>query len=493
MDALRSVVVGVALAVAGCAVGPDFKRPPPPQDVRFTPEPLPPATVSADGQAQRFIPGTVTDGWWRQLGAPQLDTVVAEALANNPGLAAAEASLRRSQAELRAGYGVFYPQLEAGFDAQRQKSLPQRLGQDQPGGLFNLFTLSASVSYAIDLFGGEKRAVEGLQAEADLQRYQLQAVTLTLSANVVNALIARAGYAAQIDISRRIVAMLQEQVDLAAVRAQAGTAPYTDMLSLRSQLAAFEAAVPPLQQKLAQADDLLATLVGRTPAQWQAPPLRLEDLHLPAKVPSGLPSQLVEQRPDILAGEAQLHAASAGIGVATAAMLPSLTLTGGYGTGSNTADQLFAGNGRFWNVGTGLTAPLAEGGTLWFRRRSAIEQYRQAEAGYRQTVLAAFAQVADVLRALQHDAETLEAQSRQLDAAEQALHLLQANYSAGVVSYVEVLTANAQYQQAAIACLQTRALRLQDTVALYAALGGGWGEVQASPQARVSPPVHNAD
>jgi NodT family efflux transporter outer membrane factor (OMF) lipoprotein len=478
MSMRTSIGLLTALTVflsGGCAVGPDFKRPDAPVADKVSLEQQPSATITAEGEAQHFnIESTVPADWWHQFGSPQLDEVVTQALAGNPGLQAAQASLRRSQADLRAGYGVFYPQIDVGADAARQKNSPQRLGENLPASIFNLFTLSASVSYALDVFGGERRAVEGLQAQEDLQRYQLQAAYLSLSANIVNTLIARSAYVEQIETSEQIVSALREQARIAAVQAQAGTAPYADVLSLDSALASFEAALPSLRQKVDAADDLLATLVGKTPAEWRSPTLHLSDLRLPVDVPAGLPSRLVAQRPDILESEATLHGASANIGVATAAMLPSITLTGGYGVNSIQSGQLFSASSGFWSAAAGVTTPVFEGGTLWFHRRSAIEQYHQAEADYRQTVLAAFAQVADTLRALQHDAEALEAQSRQLDATKQAWQLVKANYTAGTVNYLAVLVAELQYRQAVIAYVQDKALRLQDTVALFAALGGGW-------------------
>ncbi|MYM76278.1 efflux transporter outer membrane subunit, partial [Duganella sp. FT134W] len=240
-------------------------------------------------------------------------------------LQAAEASLRQSQASLRAGAGVFYPQLDLSLSAQRQRQSPLRAA-GAGAGVYNLVTLSVAVSYALDVFGGQRRAVEALAAQADAQHAALQGAYLTLSGNVVNSLIARAAYRAQIEATSRFIARQQDQLAIAEARATAGIAPYTDVLAVRSQLAASRALLPPLLHKQDQADHLLASLSGVSPGQWRAPVLELAALALPAQLPLSLPSELVRQRPDVLAAEARLHGASAAIGVATAALLPSLRL-----------------------------------------------------------------------------------------------------------------------------------------------------------------------
>ena len=245
-------------------------------------------------------------------------------------------------------------------------------------------------------------------------------------------------------------------------------------MSLRSQLASYQATIPQLQAEGGAERNLLAALAGRTPAEWQTVEVTLDDLTLPVDLPVSVPSDLVRQRPDILAAEAAAHAASAIVGVATAELFPSITLGGGAESLSNSAANLFPSNGRAWSVSAQATAPVFEGGTLWFRRKAAIAAYQQAQALYRQTVLGAFEQVADTLRALDHDAMTLSADQEALVTAKEALHLIQANYAAGLSTYLDVLNADAQYHQAQIAELQAVAVRYQDTVALFAALGGGW-------------------
>ena len=468
--------------IAGCAVGPDFVRPEAPAVDHYTEGTDPSATREAEGQAQRLERGAKVGGdWWKLFGSPELDALMKQAVNDNQSLKAALASLRSSQANLRAGYGVFYPQADVDASAVRQRTSLVKLGESNATPfVFNLFTLSATISYALDIFGGQRRTVEGLQAQVDYQQYTAVATYLTLTSNLVNTVIAEAAYREQAAATEELVRDQREQVEITEAQAQAGTVNYASALSLRSQLASVEGTVPPLRQKVSQAQHLLATLSGHLPSDWAAPKVAFSALGLPTTVPVSLPSELVHQRPDILAAEAQLHQASAAIGVATAALFPSVTLNASIGTNNNAVDNLFSASGGFWSLGAGLTAPLFHGGELLNKRQAAVDAYDQALASYRQTVLGSFAQVADTLRALEHDGEALDDQSRSMKAADEALRLVKANYDGGVANYVQVLVAFGQYHQARIAYIQARAQRLQDTVALFAALGGGWWDPEGS-------------
>ncbi|HUJ79833.1 MAG TPA: efflux transporter outer membrane subunit [Nitrospiria bacterium] len=478
--AARGCCAAALLAMSGCAVGPDFVRPKPPPVGAYDRGPAPNTTIPADGQAQHFLrEAAFPSDWWRLFNSAALDTVIEQAIADNLSLRASQASLRRSQESLRAGYGVFFPQLDAGFDATRQKFSPARFGSSTPSSIFSLYTLSATVNYPLDLFGGERRALEGLSAQVDAQRDAVLASYLALTSNIVNTVIARAAYGAEIKALEEVIGLEKNQVRISQAQAQAGLIPYVNVLSLQSQVAATEATLPPLRQKLSQSDHLLSTLAGRAPAEWAPPDVDLADLTLPGDLPVSLPSELVRRRPDILAAEAQLHEASASIGVATAALFPSVTLNGTYGQNNAPISDLLKKTGNFWSLGADLSTPLFHGGTLWFQRKAAIEGYRQSQNDYRQTVLDALAQVADALRALEHDAESLQAQLQALNASQRALQLVQANFKAGVAGYVQVLIANDQYARAKIGYLESRAQRFQDTVALFVALGGGWWNAPA--------------
>jgi NodT family efflux transporter outer membrane factor (OMF) lipoprotein len=473
MGIATEVLAGAVLA--SCAAGPDFARPAAPAVQRYTREPLPMELGTAQGLTQRLVPeARLAADWWRLFKSPALDAAVARALANNPTVQAAEANLRVAQDNLRAGNGVFYPRLDAGLAAERARSGPTQQGPAAPGSIFNLVTLSGSIGFPLDLFGAERRTVEGLGALVDVQGEARQAAYLTLTANVVNACIARAGYQAQIRSTEALIALETEQLGGIEAQVRAGTAPYANLLSQRSLIAVNRALLAPLRQRAAQAEHLIAQLQGDLPAQSTPPSIALDSLALPTDIPLGVPSELVRRRPDVLAAEAQLHAASANVGVATAAEYPSFTLDASYGAAGSSLSRLFGAGGRFWSIGPSLSAPLFHGGTLRAQRQAAVDAFGAARANYRQTVLAAFAQVADVLQALEHDAQALQAEAESEQDARESLALLQASYRAGVAAYVDVLTADAQYHSASIGTLQAATQRHQDTVALFVALGGGW-------------------
>jgi len=460
--------------LGGCSVGPNFVRPTPPDTDHYTSEARPEATVAADGQMQHFTTGAeIPAEWWKLFQSTQLDAVVQQAISNNPTLQAAEASLRQSQDNLRAGYGLYFPQGQAGGSATRQLSAPLQQGSPTAGRIFNLFTASGTISYTLDVFGGKRRTVEGLRAQAESQRYESKAAYLTLSANVVNTSIARAAYTAQIRATEELIELEKQQLHLAETQVHAGTVPFSSVLNVRSLLAGNQVLLAPLKQNASQAEHLLAALEGVEPSKATLPAIDLSELSLPADLPVSLPSELVRQRPDILSAESLMHVASANIGIATAAMYPSFSLSGTYGGATTTLASLSTVS-KFWSIGPTVTTPVFQGNSLWYARRAAIDAYQQSQATYRQTVLGAFEQVADSLKALEHDAEGLKAQVEAKRAAGEALNLLQVNYRAGLVAFPDVLTADVQYHQATIAYLQTVAQRQQDTVALFVALGGGW-------------------
>ena len=471
----RGVFLVAALSLVGCAVGPDFVRPGPSATDRYSTEKAIVDTIAAAGTAQHFTPGAaVPADWWKLFGSPTLDAAVQQALSKSPTLEAAQASLRQSQDNLRAGDGLFYPELDASFVAERAHSAASQRSGTATGSVFDVVTLSGTVGYTIDVFGGERRTVEGLQAQVDNQRYLFKAAFLALTGNVAETFIARSAYRAQLQATRELIALEREQLQAIEAQVRAGTSPYANVLSQRSLIAANEASLAPLQQKASQAAHLLALLQGVAPSDASSPDVELGSLTLPTNLPLSLPSELVRQRPDILSAEAQLHVASANIGVATAALFPSFTLDATFGNASSGARNLLGAGTGFWSLAPSILAPIFHGGSLRAQRQAAVDAYDVQRADYRQTVLAALVQVADTLKALEFDAQALHAQDEARSAASEALGLLQANYHAGLVAYVDVLAADVQYHQAVIGDLQAVALRQQDTVALFVALGGGW-------------------
>jgi len=474
MNLFRIYICSITL-LSGCTLGPDFVRPKPPAVERYTHDTEPSATIEVGGIVQNFEKGgKIAHDWWQLFKSASLNNVVNNAISKNFSLQAAQANLRQSEATLQAGHGIFYPQVDLGFSPARQRFSPARFGSTSSGSTFNLYTISTTVTYTLDVFGGERRGVESLEAQKDLQQYTALATYLTLTGNIINTVIARAAYRSQIDATKQLIGVLQKQIDITENQVKAGTVPYLNVLNLHSQLSAIAATLPPLKQKLSQTEHLQASLVGLTPAEWHVPDVKLEDLTLPTNIPVSFPSELVHQRPDILSAEAQLHSDSAKIGVATASLFPTISLSASYGYNNTSLADLFISNGNIWAMAANFAQPMFHGGTLWYNRKAAIQTYEHSLANYRQVVVSSFEQVADSLKALEHDAETQQAQLDSLKASDQSLSLINANYAAGLVNYLQVLTVNSQYLQSKIGSLQILAQRFQDTVALIVALGGGW-------------------
>jgi NodT family efflux transporter outer membrane factor (OMF) lipoprotein len=474
---LHSAVFCVALGVAGC-VGPNFRRPAPPAVDRYTAEALPSETASAQGPggaAQRFlVEKDVPRDWWTRFGSEELNALVAEALRANPSVQAATAALRQANENTAAQRGSYYPTVQAGFDATRQRDAVGVLAPNLASGtaLYNLYTPQVTVSYVPDVFGLNRRQVESLAAAAESSRFQLDATYLTLTANVVTAAIQEAGLRAQIAATERVIALEQESLSVMRRELQLGAIAEGDVFAQDAALAQLEATLPPLHRQLLTTRDLLAALTGHLPADYKPERFELSDLTLPTDLPLGIPSQLVERRPDVRAAEAQLHAATAQVGVAIASLLPQVTLTGDLGSSATAMGDLFKAGTGFWSVGASLTQTLFEGGTLIHRKRAADAALDQAGALYRSAVLTAFQNVADALHALDTDAAALRAAARAESAAQKSLEVARRQLELGSVSYLALVNAEQAYQQALILTVQARANRYADTAALFQALGG---------------------
>jgi len=478
--------------LAGCAVGPDFTPPPKPEDAGYSAERLPSSTASAPvaaGAAQKFESGRDIPGdWWTLFHSRQLTTLVERALTANPSLQASQAALRQAKENVLATRGMLLPTADANASFTRQQFPLTQFGTaNSPPLIFNLFQASANIAYAPDVFGGKRRQLESQQAQADYQRFQLEASYLTLTSNVVTAAVQEASLRGQIAATRDIIKAEEQQLVVVRNQFDAGSAPRTDVLSQESQLIQTQATLPTLQKQLVQQRHLLAVLTGRFPNQARGEAVTLEALRLPVRLPMSLPSRLVEQRPDVRAAEEQLHQASAQIGVAIANMLPQFNLTADYGTAALTAGTMFSPNTILWSGAASGTQPLFRGGTLYHQERAAVAAYEQAEAQYRNTVLQAFQNVADVLRALQDDARTLEIQERAVRVADENNNLTRIQYQDGTITYLTLLNAQRAYEQARLNLVQAQAARFADTAALFQALGGGWWNrddviVDARPQ-----------
>lgn len=471
----------VSAALTGCSVGPNFRTPEAPSTNAFTATALPPETAAAPvtgGAAQRLAFGQeIPAQWWTLFRSEALDRLIRQALMDNPTLAAAEATLRQARENLRAQSGaVNFPKVDAGLSAERQKFSGAAFGQPEAQfPPFTLYNASVSVSYVLDLFGGGRRQLEALQSQVDFQHFQLEGAYLTIAANIVTTAVKEASLRAQLRATQEIVTLEEQQLEVVERQFYLGGVSLPDVLAQRTQLAQTKATVPPLEKELEQTRHQLAVLAGKLPSEAAAlPEFELDGLQLPQELPVSLPSALVRQRPDIRASEAVLHAASAQVGVATANLYPQITLSAGYGSETTSLGTLFSGNSIIWNLGAGLVQPLFHGGELSAKRRAVIAAYDQSAAQYRAVVLAAFQNVADVLRALEADARTLKAQADLETAARDALDLTRKQFQLGAVSYLSLLNAERQYRQAHISLVQAQALRFADTAALFQALGGGW-------------------
>jgi NodT family efflux transporter outer membrane factor (OMF) lipoprotein len=476
---LAFVAALAGLLLAGCAVGPDFKKPAVPAVSDYTAHPLATTVITTNvigGEAQHFAKASdIAGDWWMLFHSQPLNELIELALTNNPDLKAAQAALSVVRENVLAQRGVYYPSVAASFSASRQKQ-SELISPTPNASIFqyNLFTPQVSVSYSPDVFGLNRRTMESVKAQEQNVRFQMIAAYTTLTANVVVTVIQSAAVQAQIDATRQLVDLNSNMVEVLRYQYKKGYAGRLDVVAQESQLAQVVATLPPLLKQSAQLRDLLAVLAGRFPNQSAAEKFELSSLQLPVEIPVSLPSQIVAQRPDVLQAEANLHAASAQIGIATANRLPNITLTADAGSTALSFDKLFSSGTGFWGLGAAATAPLFQGGTLLHQERAAKAAYTQAAEQYRSTVLTAFQNVADTLTALEQDAEGLKAAATAADDAQETLDLSQRQWKDGYISYLALLSAEQAYQQARINLVQAQANRYADTAALFQALGGGW-------------------
>jgi NodT family efflux transporter outer membrane factor (OMF) lipoprotein len=472
------------LLVAGCAVGPDFKKPAAPDVKGYTATPLA-ATSSttgvSGGETQRFVEGgDISADWWALFHSAPLNDLIEHSLTNNPDLKAAQAALTAAHEGVLAQRGVYYPSVSGGFSASRQRQSGQLAPTPNSNTfLFNLFTPQVSVSYVPDVFGLNRRTVESLEAQAESVRFQMIATYNTLTSNVVVTAIQQGSIQQQIEATRQLIDINTHTLEILRYQFSKGYASGLDVAAQEAQLAQVAATLPPLQKQAAELRDLMATLVGEFPSQAPTATFELTSLQLPQDLPVSVPADLVTQRPDVRQAEANLHDASAKIGIAVANRLPNVTLSAATGSSALAINQLFTTGTGFWSIGADLTAPIFQGGTLMHQERAARATYVQTAAQYRSTVLAACQNVADTLAALEEDAEALKAAATAADAAKVTLDLAQRQWQDGYASYIALLIAQQAYQQARIGLVQAQASRYADTAALFQALGGGWWHRQS--------------
>jgi NodT family efflux transporter outer membrane factor (OMF) lipoprotein len=493
--------------VSGCAVGPNFHEPTAPTDAGYTTTPLPETTASADvlgGDAQRFMAGQdVAFKWWEAYGSTALNSLVEQAFHNNPTIPAAQAALRQAQELVRAQQGYFFPAVNADYNFERQKLAGNLSGQSAPGAqgnghnivayqnapssatysgsppynlplYFNFQTAQFTVGFVPDVFGANRRKVESLDAQAQQQRFELEATYVTLASNVVAAAIQEASTRAQITATRQIIDYNEKSLQILLDKFKQGYAMRIDVAAQEAQLAQAKALLPPLEKQFEQTRDLIRALVGKLPNQEVEETFELASLRLPQDIPLSLPSKIIEQRPDVRAAAQQLRSVNAQVGVAVAAMLPQFTITGALGGAADEFPSLFRSGGPFWSLIGDVSQPIFAGGTLWHTKRAADQALKQAAAQYQSAVITAYQNVADTLHAMLSDADALAADRAAERAAKVTLDLTHEKMQDGYTDYLSDLAAEMAYQQALLTLVQAQATRFGDAAALYQALGGGW-------------------
>jgi len=495
MKWMRSILfVTFAALAASCAVGPRYHRPEAPADAGYAPTPLPESSASAPvhgGEAQRLSSDRdISFEWWQLFQCAALNALVERAFRANPTIASAQAALVQAQELVYAQRGFFFPTIGANYDFERQKVAGNLTVDNAPGTegngdnlnpppraaplFYNFHTAQLTVGFVPDVFGANWRQVESLAAQTEAQRFALEATYITLAANVVAAAIQEASLRAQIEATRQIIAADEKSLQILRDQLRLGFAMRMDVAAQESALAQAEATLPPLQKQFEQTRDLIRALVGNLPNQEVAETFELDALQLPPQLPVSLPARIIEQRPDVRAAEAGLHAANAQVGVAVAAMLPQFSITGAYGGNADQFAWMFRSGGPFWSLVGSVSQPIFEGGTLLHRKRAADDALKQAAAQYQSSVLTAYQNVADTLHASLSDADALAANVRAENAARVTYDLTRRQMDVGYVNYLILLNAETTYQQALILRVQAQATRFGDTVALFQALGGGW-------------------
>ena len=467
----------LCIALAGCTVGPDFKRPEVPANTDYSREKLT-ATAQADidagGAAQRLIAGMDIPGqWWTLFRSPTLNALVEEALRANPDVSAAQAALRQANELVYADQASLFPSVNANASKTREKVSGVTAGLPESP-ILTVSSASLNVSYAPDVFGGTRRQIESTTAQAEYERFQLEATYLTLTANVVNTAISLASVRDQVAATETIIRLQSDQLDVLQAQRRLGAIGDSDVLTQQTALAQTRATLPPLQKQLAQTRNQLMAYLGRFPNQDRGEAFNLASLHLPEELPVSLPSAIVGQRPDVRSAQAQLHQASANIGVAVDNQLPQFSITGSLGSTAASGTKLFSAGTGVWSLAGAIAQPIFDAGALEHRKRAAVAAYDESAARYRGTVITAFQDVANSLRALEADADALNQQVVAERSAQANLDLVQAQFKLGAVAYINLLNAQQSYQNTVLSRVKAQAARYSDTTALFQALGGGW-------------------
>lgn len=456
-------------ALFGCAtVGPDFEPPGPPQTAKY-------AMAGDAAPGLTLDPHAAPARWWTAFGSAQIDALVDEAVSQNQTLAAADASLARARANASAVRGAAGVQVDGHARAERERVNTASFGiEGFPSPTISLYSIGASASFDFDLFGGGRRRIESAEAQAAALAARGEAAYLTLSGEVVLRAIDVAALREQIAASEQMIADSRRNVEMTRRAVEDGGTPRAAVVTAQAQLAEDEARLPPLRSKLATSRHALALLAGEAPGDWIAPDIDLASIAVPAAVPLGMPSELVRRRPDILAAEARLQAATADIGVTTAALYPQLRLTPDFTLSALKPSDVFNYESGGWVIGPALSLPIFHSGQLRAEKKAAVAARDQALAEYRQTVLVAFVQVADLLQAAAQGQALAEAQAHASQAADENARLANLAYQNGAGSLLSVLDAQRQSQRAKLAFIDAQASLRRALAALFVASAADW-------------------
>ena len=464
----NNLLLGTLFLLSACNVGPNFKTPSTPEIETYL------SKDEAVPLKQHIILGKQLETeWWSLFDSETINNLIHQVIENNYDLVSAKEKLAQADEAVKAQKGRLFPQASLDIGTGRQEYGVALFGPSNfkiPP--FSYYEAGPSVSWTPDLSGGGHRAIERQQALANYQAHEIEAIFITLTGDTVSAALEMASANAEIAAIKSMISDDQKTLTLIQESYAAGSATKMDILRAQGQLNSDQALLPPAEQRLSISRHALSLFIGKAPTDWNPPKLYLNQFTLPQEIPVSLPSELAQKRPDILAAEANLHATSAAVGIATTNLYPQLTLTANMMQEALTPAGLFRTASNAWSLAGGLTAPIFNGGTLSAEKRGAEHAYQASLAQYQQTILIAFKQVADALTALAHDDEDMTYMNNAVNIASTSLDLSRASYQAGAIGLLQLYDAQRAMAKAQLDLIRSQHQRYLDSVRLFVALGG---------------------
>lgn len=460
--------LAIFLLLVGCTVGPNFKTPAPPSVDTYVEGKVP----DFDFYCTECMP----QYWWLLYESCTINQMIVHGLKNSPTIDAARAALEKAEHDLKASYSaLFFPAIIADGGAERQKFSNSEFGGESTANrIFSLYNASFNVSYNFDLFGRSRRIIEGLCAQVDYKRYQLEAAQMNLAANIATTAITQAAWQEKLNTQHYLLNIQEDTLKLLQQMFELGGANGSQVLAQETLVAQTRASIYPIEKGLAQSRHALAMLMGGFPSENTFPNVNLNEIKMPHALPLVIPAKLVKQRPDVRSAVALLHRANADVGVATADFFPQINLTAAYGWQSNEFHNFIGPDTNIWNYGAQILQPIFKGGQLIEARKGAKAAYEEAFANYRQSVLIAFQQVADGIRAVEKDDKAYKASLLAEKKAKDSLDMVNAQFRLGAANYLDILQAEIAYRNVMRERINAQSARLTDVAALFEALGGPW-------------------